>query len=123
MAAADYQFKPDEGDRGQSVYAQAVVGSTRRPVFLGVYDAVERSIGDQRKDDLQPPSGRGQWLWWCMTEQRSSLLIPETRRDTSVEAETSGGGRLTHWHVDRHLPAALWLPGLELFIRRPPRSA
>jgi hypothetical protein len=48
-AAADYQSKPDEGDRGQ-------------------------------------------WLWWCMTDQRSSLLIPETRRDTSVEAETSGGG-------------------------------
>jgi hypothetical protein len=36
VAAADYQFKPDEGDRVQSVHAQAVVGSTRCPVFLGV---------------------------------------------------------------------------------------
>jgi NADH dehydrogenase len=32
----------------------------------------------------------GQWLWWCLTDQRSSLLVRETRRDTSVEAETSG---------------------------------
>jgi len=31
-----------------------------------------------------------QWLWWWLTDQRSSLLVPETRRDTAVEAETSG---------------------------------
>jgi NADH dehydrogenase len=31
----------------------------------------------------------GQWLWWWLTDQRSSLLVPETRRDTLVEAETS----------------------------------
>jgi hypothetical protein len=120
VAAADYQFKPDEGDRGQSVYAQAVVGSTRRPVFLGVCTTLSNGL---LGTNVKTISSHGQWLWWCMTEQRSSLLIPETRRDTSVEAETSGGGRLTHRHVDRHLPAALWLPGLELFIRRPPRSA
>jgi len=24
----------------------------------------------------------GQWLWWCLTDQRSSLLVPETRHDS-----------------------------------------
>jgi len=32
----------------------------------------------------------GQWLWWWLTDQRSSLLVPEARRDTSGEAEGSG---------------------------------
>jgi NADH dehydrogenase len=32
----------------------------------------------------------GQWLWWCLTDQRSSLLVPEARRDSSVGAETPG---------------------------------
>jgi NADH dehydrogenase len=26
----------------------------------------------------------GQWLWWWLTDQRSSLLVPETRRETSA---------------------------------------
>jgi NADH dehydrogenase len=30
----------------------------------------------------------GQWLWWCLTDQRSSLLVPEARRDSGVDAET-----------------------------------
>jgi NADH dehydrogenase len=34
----------------------------------------------------------GQWLWWSLTDQRSSLLLPETPRETFVEAETSGDG-------------------------------
>jgi NADH dehydrogenase len=29
----------------------------------------------------------GQWLWWCLTDQRSSLLVPEARRDSSVDTE------------------------------------
>jgi NADH dehydrogenase len=29
----------------------------------------------------------GQWLWWWLTDQRSSLLLPETRRDTCVETD------------------------------------
>lgn len=32
----------------------------------------------------------GQWLWWALTDQRSSLLLPETPRETFVKAETSG---------------------------------
>lgn len=31
----------------------------------------------------------GQWLWWWLTDQRSSLLVPETRRDRSGEAQAS----------------------------------
>jgi NADH dehydrogenase len=27
----------------------------------------------------------GQWLWWWLTDQRSSLLVPETRRDSRAE--------------------------------------
>jgi NADH dehydrogenase len=30
----------------------------------------------------------GQWLWWCLTDQRSSLLVPEARRDSAAEAAT-----------------------------------
>jgi NADH dehydrogenase len=30
----------------------------------------------------------GQWLWWCLTDQRSCLLVPEPRRESTVGAET-----------------------------------
>jgi NADH dehydrogenase len=30
----------------------------------------------------------GQWLWWCLTDQRSSLLVPEAPHDISVRAQT-----------------------------------
>jgi NADH dehydrogenase len=31
----------------------------------------------------------GQWLWWCLTDQRSSLLVPEARYESSPDAETA----------------------------------
>jgi len=32
----------------------------------------------------------GQWLWWSLTDQRSSLLIPETQYDASAGGEAHG---------------------------------
>jgi NADH:ubiquinone reductase (H+-translocating) len=43
----------------------------------------------------------GQWLWWSLTDQRSSLLVPETRRDTSVEAEASGVPSSQPWSATK----------------------
>src|SRR5262249_14976694 len=30
-----------------------------------------------------------QWLWWCLTDQRSSLLVPEARREVRVAVDKS----------------------------------
>jgi NADH:ubiquinone reductase (H+-translocating) len=37
----------------------------------------------------------GQWLWWWLTDQRSSLLLPESRREGSVEVKPSGVASVT----------------------------
>jgi hypothetical protein len=54
------------GDRGQFVYAQTVVGSTRRLVFLGVCTTLPNGL---LATNVKTISSRlrvaGQWLWWC----------------------------------------------------------